>query len=77
MRNNVSRLARLSFKFCPGHRSIFLMQRIVYGFSEFSANTVHLDEIVHPGPADALETAKLPQKLSALLRPQPGYLLQS
>lgn len=52
------------------------MQGIVYGFGEFSTNTMHLYQIINAGPTDALQATKLPQQLSALLRAQTRYLLK-
>ena len=42
------------------------MQRIVYGFGQFSANTMHFRQIVYPRPCDALQSTELAQQLAPL-----------
>ena len=52
------------------------MQGIVYGFGEFSANTMHLYKIVNAGPIHTLQATKLTQQLSAPLRTETRNLLK-
>ena len=52
------------------------MQRIVYVFGEFSANTVHLHKIVYSSCCDPLQTAELAQNLPTFLRAQTWNLLE-
>jgi hypothetical protein len=53
------------------------MQCIVYVFRQLSANTVHSDEVINAGTRDTLQTAELPEQLSAPLRAQSGNFLKS
>ncbi len=54
---------------------IIQMQRIVYGFGQFSTNTMHLYQVFHTGPDDSLQTAKLAQQFPAFLRSESRYIL--
>ena len=68
--------ARFSFKVYSSRGSRILMQSIVYGFSELSANTMHLYKIVNASATHALQATELPQQFPALLRAQAGNLFQ-
>jgi hypothetical protein len=52
------------------------MQVIVYRFGQRSADSVHFDKVINPGPDNSLQTAKLAQQLAALLGTQTGYLFE-
>ena len=53
------------------------MQRIVYVFGQFSANTVHFHEVIDSRTRHALQSTELAQQFPAFFWPQPWNLFQS
>jgi hypothetical protein len=52
------------------------MQVIVYRFGQRSADSVHFDQVVNPGPDNSLQTTKLAQQFAALFGTQAGNLFE-
>lgn len=48
------------------------MEPVIDLFGEYAADTGYLHEVVDPGPADALQAAKMAQQFPPTLRPETG-----